>query len=79
MSITDLEQKILNLISLENDIELFHYKLCESEKPLSDDEISNHLLALQTMINLRGDALWDCFEKVVKEFHHYRKIAEDSE
>lgn len=59
----DLEQEILRMWGLKEDIELFLQKYMDSPDPLSEDEVSNHLLSLVCITDLRCSKAFDTYEK----------------
>lgn len=75
--IFDLEQSIMNCWSVVEDIKLLNENVCDRPKPLTEDEISNILIGLESLYQLKFDKLWANFEKVCADYHKYRKVAEE--
>lgn len=59
----DLEQEILRMWGLKEDIELFLQKYMDDPTPLSEDDISNYLLSLMCITELRCSKAFDTYEK----------------
>jgi hypothetical protein len=59
----DLEQDILQAWGLKEDINTFLQKYMDSPNPMSEDEVSNYVMALMHMTELRCSKTFDTFEK----------------
>ena len=64
----DLEQEIMKCWNVTDDIDLLYENVMEKE--MSTDEISNALLGLKTLYQMKFEKCFDTFEKLV----HDRKI-----
>lgn len=59
----DLEQDILQAWGLKEDINTFLQKYMDSPNPMSEDDVSNYVMALMHMTELRCSKAFDTFEK----------------
>ena len=73
----DLEQEILRIWGLKEDIDLLMEKHMDSPTPMTEDEISNALLALSQITDLRCSKAFDTFEKWVKARYEDRKANDE--
>ena len=73
----DLEQEILRIWGLKEDIDLLMEKHTDSPTPMTEDEISNALLALSQITDLRCSKAFDTFEKWVKARYEDRKANDE--
>jgi len=62
----DFEQQILKCWNITEEIELLNEQVLENDK-LTKDEISNYLLGLHTIYQMKFDKLFTQFETMVKE------------
>jgi hypothetical protein len=62
----DLEQSIMKCWNITDEIQLLNENVLESDA-LSKDDISNYLLGLETMYNLKFDKLFRQFEEMIKD------------
>jgi hypothetical protein len=62
----DLEQSIMKCWNITDEIQLLNENVLESDD-LSKDDISNYLLGLETMYNLKFDKLFRQFEEMIKD------------
>lgn len=58
----DLEQLILKNWEVTTEIKYLHELILEG-KP-SQDQITNYLLGLETIYEVKFNKLWDCFEEL---------------
>ena len=61
----DLEQNIMKCWNVTEDIDLLFENVME--KDMTQDEISNALLGLKTMYEMKFQKLWDNFETLIHE------------
>lgn len=61
----ELEEKIMQAWQVTSDVELIYRKV--TDECLSEDEVSNALLGIMTIYNLRFNDLFDTFEQMLKE------------
>jgi hypothetical protein len=61
----ELEEKIMQAWQVTSDVELIYRKV--TDEGLSEDELSNALLGIMTIYNLRFNDLFDTFEQMLKE------------
>ena len=67
----ELEQEILSVWGVKEDIKRLHWLMVDgAEGPLSEDELSNMLMALENILELRCQVLWDTFCKTYELDHH---------
>jgi hypothetical protein len=57
----DLEQDLMNFSQITDELDMLHEQLLDGPKPMTEDEISNYIFALQHMCKLRYDRVWDTF------------------
>jgi hypothetical protein len=62
----DLEQFILRAWGTAEDIDLVLWKITDCTEPPSEDDVSNMLLGLKTIHDLRMHKLWACFETLIE-------------
>lgn len=66
----DLEQQILSCWHITDDIGLLHKAVLEGkldDQELTKDEISNYLLGLETIYNMKFQELFNTLETLIKE------------
>lgn len=66
----DLEQQILSCWHITDDIGLLHKAVLEGkldDQELTKDEISNYLLGLETIYNMKFQELFNTLETMIKE------------
>ena len=66
----DLEQQILSCWHITDDIRILHKAVLEGkldDQELTKDEISNYLLGLETIYNMKFQELFNTLETVIKE------------
>lgn len=62
----DLEQQIMACWSIIEDIKLLNSKHQDEPGSMTHDEVANYLLGLETIYGVKFDALYDTFEKMIK-------------
>jgi len=62
----DLEQEITNFSLIIEELAMLNEQVLERETPMTQDEISNYLMALEYMCRLRFERLWDTFLQTYK-------------
>jgi hypothetical protein len=62
----DLEQEITNFSLIIEELAMLNEQVIERATPMTQDEISNYLMALEYMCRLRFDRLWDTFLQTYK-------------
>lgn len=62
-----LENNIMSLWSIANDIQLLRSRIMDGAEQMSEDDIDNCLLGFISIINLRGEALYEEFRKLAQE------------
>ena len=62
----DLEQQILKCWNITEEIQLLNEQVLENDE-LTKDQISNYLLGLHTIYEMKFDKLFTQFENMVKE------------
>jgi hypothetical protein len=62
-----LENLIMSLWSSADDIQLLRTRLLDGAEPMSEDDIDNCLLGFISIINLRGETLYEEFRKLAQE------------
>jgi hypothetical protein len=75
----DLEQAIMSVWMIKEDIDKLHWCLLDSpDGPMSEDQLSNMLMAIENILELRMTVLWDTFCKTY-EIDHYKTLKENVE
>jgi len=62
----DLEQQILKCWNITEEIQLLNEQVLENDE-LTKDQISNYLLGLHTIYEMKFDKLFNQFETMVRE------------
>ena len=62
----DLEQDLTTFSMIIEELDLLHEQLLENPRPMTQDEISNYIFALQHMCQLRYQRVWDTFCQTFK-------------
>jgi hypothetical protein len=57
----NLEQDLMNFSQIIEELDMLHERYIDGPKPMTEDEISNYIFALQHMCKLRYDRVWDTF------------------
>jgi hypothetical protein len=71
----DLEQEITNFSLIIEELAMLNEQVLERATPMTQDEISNYLMALEYMSRLRFERLWDTFLQTYKLDNY--KVFED--
>ena len=74
--IFDLEQSIMQCWNVVDDIKLITEQVYDRPKPLTEDELGNLLMGLESMYTLKFEKCFAEFEEVCKQYHTYRKTHE---
>ena len=74
----DLEHDIMNCWNVVEDIKELHRCMLDRRK-MTDDEISNYLLCLETIYQVKFERLFETFEMLIKEnsFNDRREVNHD--
>lgn len=75
--IFDMEQSIMSCWSVVDDLKLLNENVLENEN-FTKDDISNYLLGLETIYQMKFDKCFSNFEDICKRYHTYRKVYEAS-
>lgn len=62
-----LENLIMSLWSIADDIHLLRTRLLDGAESMSEDDLDNCLLGFISIINLRGEALYEAFRELAQE------------
>lgn len=73
----DLEQDIMNCWSVIEDIKELSRSMLDRRK-MTEDEISNYLLGLETIYQVKFERLFETFEMLVRQnaFHDRKEVKE---
>ena len=63
----DLEEKIQQIDSIEQELQLLLYSIGDSPTRSSEDELMNMVIGMQELHKKRYEQLWTCFEDLVKD------------
>ena len=66
----DLEQGIMKCWNVTEDIDLIYRNILDGPEPMTNDEISNALLGIKTLYEMKFNELFNTFEQLV----HDKKI-----
>jgi hypothetical protein len=75
-NIFDVEQSIMQCWGVVDDLKLLTEQVYDRPKPLTEDELGNILLGMQTLYQLKFEKCFDEFEELCKNYHKYRKVYE---
>ena len=68
----DLEQDILSITGMTEDLDTLLWRIMDSpDGPLTEDDLTNIVIGLRYILQLRSDKLWDTFSQVF-EIDQYR-------
>jgi hypothetical protein len=62
----DLEQEIMNCWHVVDDIRSLYKHYLDGPKPMTEDEVSNVLLGLESLYQIKFEQLFQTFEQVIK-------------
>ena len=74
----DLEQQILSCWNVTSDLDVLFENIIENDN-LTRDGISNVVLGMQELYELKFDKLFRTFEEFLKEYYNAKKLAEGSQ
>jgi hypothetical protein len=74
--IFELEQSIMQCWNVVDDIKLITRQVYDRPKPLTEDELGNLLIGLETIYQLKFEKCFEEFEAVCRQYHTYRKTHE---
>ena len=63
----DFEQQILECWNVTKDIKTVYEGICDSSPALTEDQIGNALMGLETLYELKFNKLWSMFENGVNQ------------
>ena len=75
-NIFDVEQSIMQCWGVVDDLKLLTEQVYDRPKPLTEDELGNIILGMQTLYQLKFEKCFDEFEELCKNYHKYRKVYE---
>lgn len=61
----DLEEKLQQIDSIAEELDLLLYTVGDSPNVASEDELMNMIIGMQAMHRKRYEQLWNCFEALV--------------
>ena len=61
----DLEEKLQQIDSIAEELDLLLYTVGDSPKVATEDELMNMIIGMQAMHRKRYEQLWNCFETLV--------------
>ena len=59
----DFEQQLLECWGITKDIKTVYEGVCDSSPAMTEDQIANALLGLETLYELKFNKLWSMFEQ----------------
>jgi hypothetical protein len=75
-NIFDVEQSIMQCWGVVDDLKLLTEQVYDRPKPLTEDELGNILIGMQTLYQLKFEKCFDEFEELCKNYHKYRQVYE---
>jgi hypothetical protein len=67
MSLYEIEQEINKVWSTVDDVATLRWAHLDRPTPMSEDELSNALLGIETLLTLRCEHLFEVYSKLLKE------------
>jgi hypothetical protein len=67
LSMGNIEQEIMKVWNTVDDVRTLMWAHLDRETPMTEDELSNALLGIETLLNLRCEHLLHVYIKVLKE------------
>jgi hypothetical protein len=74
--IFELEQSIMQCWNVCDDIKLISHQIYDRPKPLTEDELGNLLIGLESIYHLKFEKCFNEFEAICREYHKFRKTHE---
>ena len=62
----DLEEKIMAVWNTKEDVALLMRQHMDRAEPMTEDEIANALLGIESLMEMRCQELWDCYIELFK-------------
>jgi len=75
-NIFDVEQSIMQCWGVVDDLKLLTEQVYDRPQPLTEDELGNILIGMQTLYQLKFEKCFNEFEELCKNYHKYRKVYE---
>lgn len=75
----NLEEDIMSCWGVTNDLDLLHEALLDLPEPLTEDEMSNYIMGLRSMYDLKFQRLWDTFLQANKLDIYFDRYTEDDQ
>lgn len=63
----DFEQQLLDCWNITKDLKTVYEGICDSSPALTEDQIANSLIGLETLYELKFNKLWSMFENGVNQ------------
>ena len=63
----DFEQQLLDCWNITKDLKTVYEGICDSSPALTEDQIGNALMGLETLYELKFNKLWSMFENGVNQ------------
>ena len=63
----DFEQQLLDCWNVTKDIKTVYEGVCDSSPPMTEDQIANALMGLETLYELKFNKLWSMYENGVNQ------------
>jgi hypothetical protein len=75
-NIFDVEQSIMQCWGVVDDLKLLTEQVYDRPQPLTEDELGNILIGMQSLYQLKFEKCFNEFEELCKNYHKYRKVYE---
>jgi hypothetical protein len=69
----DLEQGIMKCWSVTEDINALREQIIKSEGGMTEEDITNYLIGLNAIYQVRFDRLWSLFDLMCREYFKMKK------
>lgn len=67
LKIYDLEEEIMKVWSSVDDVKALHWAFLDRPDHMTEDEVSNALLGIETLLQLRCEKLFDVYSQLLRK------------
>lgn len=68
----DLEEEIMKVWSSVDDVKALHWAFLDRPEHMTEDEVSNALLGIETLLQLRCEKLFDVYRQLLRKNYECR-------
>jgi hypothetical protein len=65
----DLEEEIMKVWSSVDDVKALHWAFLDRPEHMTEDEVSNALLGIETLLQLRCEKLFNVYNQILRKNH----------